>query len=436
MLRYIVTVIMIVAVLAVVWLVEINQGTVLVNLTPTRSREIALSSFFLAALAAGAGLVFLVYFTRDVRRFLRGLNVQREQKRRSKIQELYARGINALLAKRNPEASAFFQRILNIDPNHVDTLLRMGITQLRQKNVPDAIRLHLKAWNLDRDNQEVMFSLAADYEEAKRFDEAVKMYQTIIEKDPTNISALTRLRDIYQRLSSWQELTDTQSRLLANPLSAQEQDIEHRKLIGFKYELARSLLEKGDLEPSRKGFRSVIKMDRDFIPAYLGLGEVYLEEGKAKEAAELWERAYKMTSSVLLLLRLEDLFLKQGEPGRVIEIYKQAASWRPQDTTLKFFLGKLYYRLEMVDEAFDVLTSVDWGDQEFPDMHKLLGNIYLRRGSLGLAAAEFKKALRLKKQIIVPYTCSNCEHRTIQWSGRCPNCGKWNTFGVRPDRNC
>jgi lipopolysaccharide biosynthesis regulator YciM len=436
MLRYIVTVIMIVAVLAVVWLVEINQGTVLVNLTPTRSREIALSSFFLAALAAGAGLVFLVYFTRDVRRFLRGLSVQREQKRRSKIQELYARGINALLAKRNPEASAFFQRILNIDPNHVDTLLRMGITQLRQKNVPDAIRLHLKAWNLDRDNQEVMFSLAADYEEAKRFDEAVKMYQTIIEKDPTNISALTRLRDIYQRLSSWQELTDTQSRLLANPLSAQEQDIEHRKLIGFKYELARSLLEKGDLEPSRKGFRSVIKMDRDFIPAYLGLGEVYLEEGKAKEAAELWERAYKMTSSVLLLLRLEDLFLKQGEPGRVIEIYKQAASWRPQDTTLKFFLGKLYYRLEMVDEAFDVLTSVDWGDQEFPDMHKLLGNIYLRRGSLGLAAAEFKKALRLKKQIIVPYTCSNCEHRTIQWSGRCPNCGKWNTFGVRPDRNC
>jgi len=436
MLRYIVTVILIVAALVVIWLVEINQGPVLINLTPTRSREVALSSFFLAALATGAGLVFLVYLMRDVRRFLRGLRVQREQKRRSKIQELYARGINALLAKRNTEASTFFQRILNIDPNHVDTLLRLGITQLRQKNVQEAIRLHLKAWNLDRDNQEVMFSLAADYEEAKRFDEAVKMYQTIIEKDPSNISALTRLRDIYQRLNSWMELTETQGRLLANPLSVQEQDIERRKLIGFKYELARFLLEKGDLERARKGFRGVIKMDRDFIPAYLGLGEVYLEEGKAKEAAELWERAYKMTSSILLLLRLEDLFLKLGEPGKVIEIYQQAVSWKPQDTTVKFFLGKLYYRLEMVDEAFDILTSVDWGDQDFPDMHKLLGNIYLRRGSLGLAAAEFKKALRLKKQIIVPYTCANCEHRTVQWSGRCPNCNKWNTFGVRPDKNC
>ena len=436
MIRYIITVLLIVTVLAVVWLAEINQETVLINLTPTRSREFALSSVFLASLATGAGLVFLVYLMRDVRRFLRGLHVQREQKRRSKIQELYARGLNALLAKRNTEAIAFFQRILNVDPNHVDTLLRMGITQLRQKNIQEAIRLHLKAWNLDRDNGEVMFSLAADYEEAKRFDEAVKMYQAIIEKDPSNISALTRLRDIHQRMSSWADLVETQSRLLANPLAPPEQEVENRKLVGFKYELARFLLEKGDLERARKGFRIVIKMDRDFIPAYLGLGEVYFEEGKAKEAAELWEKAYKMTSSILLLHRLEDLFLRQGEPGKAIEIYKQAVAWKPQDTTIKFFLGKLYYRLEMVDEAFDVLTSVDWGDREFPDVHKLLGNIYLRRGSLGLAAAEFKKALGFKKRVVVPYTCANCAHMTIEWSGRCPNCGKWNTFGVNLEKHC
>jgi tetratricopeptide (TPR) repeat protein len=180
----------------------------------------------------------------------------------------------------------------------------------------------------------------------------------------------------------------------------------------------------------------VIKLDKDFIPAYLGLVEVYLEEGKFKEAAELCEKAYKMTVSILLLLRLEDLYLKQGEPGRAIEIYTQAVSWRPQDIALKFFLGKLYYRLEMIDEAFDILSAVDWGDREFPDVHKLLGNIYLRRGSLGLAASEFKKALGFKKQIIIPYVCSNCDFRTIDWSGRCPNCSKWNTFGINLEKNC
>ncbi len=436
MIRYLITILLIVALLLVIWLVEINRGTITINITPTRAKEIAISTFFLISLAAGSGVVLLVYLMRDIRRFLRGLKVQREQKRRIKIQDLYAKGLNALLAKRNTDAVTYFQRILNIDPNHVDTLLRMGIALLRQQNAPEAIRLHLKAWSLDRENQEVMFSLAAGYEEAKRFDEAIKLYKEIVGKDPTNIAALTRLRDLYHRLNTWEELTETQNRLLASPLGPAEREVEHRKLIGYKYEMGRAALETGDLERAKKVFRGVIKLDKDFIPAYLGLGEVYLEERKPGEASELWEKAYKLTSSILLLLRLEDLYLKQGEPRKAIEIYQQAVTWRPQDTTVKFFLGKLFYRLEMIDDAYDALTSVDWGDRELPDVHKLLGNIYLRRGSLGLASSEFKKALGFRKQVIVPYGCSNCRFSTTDWTGRCPNCGKWNTFGVNLEKAC
>jgi lipopolysaccharide biosynthesis regulator YciM len=434
--RYVVTVLVILAAVFVVLLVEFNQALITVNISPTKAYELSKSSFFLISLSLGAGAVLLLYLIRDIKRLLRSLKVQRDQKRQTRIQELYTKGLNSLIAKRNPDATTFFQKVLTIDPNHVDTLLRMGITQLRQKNPQEAIRLHQKALSLDSSNQEVMFSLAADYEEAKRYEEAIKVYKEAIASDPSNLTALIKLRDLYQKLNHWEELFETQSKLLANALAPSEQDVEHRRLVGFKYEFGRSLLEAGDLERARKIFRGVIKLDKDFIPAYLGLGEVFLEEGKAKEAAELWEKAYKMTSSVLLLHRLEDLYLKQGEPGKAIEIYNQAVSWKPQDITLKFFLGKLYYRLEMIDEAFDILSSVDWGDKELPDVHKLLGNIYLRRGSLGLAASEFKKALGFRKQIIIPYVCSNCEHKTMEWVGRCPNCGKWNTFGVNLEKTC
>ncbi len=434
--RFFVTFMLIAAGVIIFLLREFNPGTMTVNILPSRSYELGKSSFFLLSMAFGAVVVFTVYFLRDVKRFLRSIRVQREQKKKMRIQELYTKGLNSLLAKRNPEAASFFQRVLAIDPNHVDTLLRMGISQLRQKNPQEAILLHQKALGLERENQEVRFSLAADYEEAKRYDDALKIYKDILSKDASNLTALIKMRDLYQRLSQWEELYDVQRRLLASPLSSSEQEVEHRKLVGFKYEFGRSLLEAGDMERAKKIFRGVIKLDKDFIPAYLGLGEVYYEEGKSKEAAELWEKAYKMTSSILLLHRLEDLFLRQGEPGKAIEIYIQALGWKPQDIRLKFFLGKLYYRLEMIDEAFDVLSSVDWGDKEFPDVHKLLGNIYLRRGSLGLAASEFKKALGFKKQIIIPYVCSNCEMRTTDWSGRCPNCGKWNTFGVNLEKLC
>ncbi len=434
--KFFITLMLLAVLLVIFALREFNPGTISVNLLPSRSYEISKSAFFLLSLSFGAGVIFIMYFLRDVKRFLRGLRVQREQKKRLKIQELYTKGLNSMLAKRNPEATNFFEKVLTIDPNHVDTLLRMGISQLREKNPQQAILLHQKALGLDRSNQEVMFSLAADYEEAKRYDDALKVYQEILGKDSSNLTALIKMRDLYQRLGHWEELYEAQRRLLSNPLSPSEQEVEHRRLAGFKYELGRSLLEAGDMERAKKTFRGVIKLDKDFIPAYLGLGEVFFEEGKAKEAAELWEKAYKMTSSILLLHRLEDLYLRQGEPGRAIEIYTQALAWKPQDISLKFFLGKLYYRLEMIDEAFDILSSVDWGDKELPDVHKLLGNIYLRRGSLGLAASEFKKALGFKKQIIIPYVCSNCELRITEWTGRCPNCGKWNTFGVNLEKTC
>jgi lipopolysaccharide biosynthesis regulator YciM len=434
--RFIVTLVLLGFAVFVMLLREFNPDVITVNLLPSKSYEIAKSTFFLLSLATGAGFIFLLYFTRDLKRFLRGLRVQREQKKRLKVQELYTKGLNSMLAKRNAEAAGYFEKVLVLDPNHVDTLLRLGISKIREKIPQEAILVHQKALGLEPDNQEVMFSLAADYEEAKRFDDALGMYKKILSKDSSNLTALIRMRDLYQRLNHWDELFETQRRLVDNPLTPAEREVEHRRLVGFKYELGRSLLEAGDLERAKKIFRGVIKLDKDFIPAYLGLGEVYLEENKAAEAAGLWEKAYKMTSSILLLLRLEDLYLKQGEPGKAIEIYIQAVSWKPQDGALKFFLGKLYYRLEMIDEAFDILTTVDWGDKEFPDVRKLLGNIYLRRGSLGLAASEFKKALGFRKQIIIPYTCSSCELRTTDWSGRCPNCGKWNTFGVDLEKIC
>jgi len=434
--RFIVTMLLIALVIVVMLLRDLNPGIITVNILPSKSYDISKSTFFLLALAIGSGIVFSLYLLRDVKRFLRGLRVQREQKKRLKIQELYTKGLNSLLAKRNTEALTFFQKVLAIDPNHVNTLLRMGISQLREKNPQEAVLLHQKALSLDPDNQEVMFSLAADYEEAKRFEDALAMYSKILSKDASNLTALIKMRDLYQRLNQWDELSETQRKLLSGPLTPSEQELEHRRHVGFRYEMGRSLLEAGDLERSRKIFRGVIKLDKDFIPAFLGLGEVYLEEGKVSDAAELWEKSYKMTSSTLLLLRLEDLYLKQGEPGKAIEIYTQAVHWKPQDCSLKFFLGKLYYRLEMVDEAFETLSTVDWGDKDFPDVHKLLGNIYLRRGSLGLAASEFKKALGFKKQIIIPYVCSNCELRTTDWSGRCPNCGKWNTFAINLEKTC
>src|SRR5208283_1005909 len=136
-----------------------NQGTITAYLLSSKPYEISTSTLFLMAMAIGGGIIFSLYLLRDIRRFLRGLEVQRERKKRLKIHEHYSKGLNSLLAKRNSDAIRFFQRVLAIDPHNVDALLRLGISQLREKNLPEAILLHQKALTLDPENIEVMFSL-------------------------------------------------------------------------------------------------------------------------------------------------------------------------------------------------------------------------------------------------------------------------------------
>ena len=430
------TILVILIALFVILLVQFNQGLIKVHLTPSKYFEITISFLFLLSAAFGAAVVLIFYVIRDLKNYLHGLQSQRDQKKQSKLQDLYAKGMHSLLSKRNPDATAYFTKVLDINATHVDTLHRLGVTQLRQKNIDEAIRLHQKALSVEGDNPEIMFSLAAAYEEAKRYEDSITVYNDILAKDASNLTALFKMRDLYQVLGRWEDVYETQRQLLSKSLSPAEKEVEQRRLVGVTYEFGRSLLEQGDLEQARKTFRSVLKLDSNFVPAYLGLGEVFLEEDKGKEAAELWEKAYKTTSSIVLLHRLEDFHIRQGDPSRAIEVYTQVVNAKPNDALLKFFLGKLYYRLEMIDEAFGVLSSVDWGDKELSEVHKLLGNIYLRKGSLGLAASEFKKALGFRKQLIIPYTCSSCDHKTTEWSGRCENCGKWNTYGINLEATC
>jgi lipopolysaccharide biosynthesis regulator YciM len=90
----------------------------------------------------------------------------------------------------------------------------------------------------------------------------------------------------------------------------------------------------------------------------------------------------------------------------------------------------------MVDDAYETLSAIDSSTRPLPDLHKLLGNLYVRRGRSDMAVYEFKKALTHSDQLIVPYRCGNCEHISTEWSGRCPRCGRWNTFGIDLDKYC
>jgi len=410
----------------------LNPGTVTLRLGPTEAFDLNPVSLILLSMALGALIVILTVGVRETRHLILTWRTSRLTRRKEKVDALHREGAHAVVSKRTTEAIGLFQRALTLEPNHVDSLLWLGNLYRAEQNLSEAIRLHRKARSIDEHNIDVLFALARDLEAAKRFEEALQALQEILRFDAANLTALIRKRELYIRLEQWLEAMEIQHRILKSRLPEQDQVTEAGVLVGLNYEVGRQLLERGHPEKARRYFRSAMKRDKAFLPAYIGLSEILIHEGKTKNAAEILEKVYGRTGNIILLHRLEELYLEMGEPSEIIRVYQEAAQRHPQDPALKFYLGKLYYRLEMVDEAFDVLSTLEAPQDQTSDFHKIMANLYLRKHHMEEAVDELKKALGFRKRVVVPYVCTRCRQESSDWSGRCQTCGLWNTYVALP----
>lgn len=411
---------------------ELNPGSITIRISPLESFDLSPISLVLLSMGIGALFVTLLVGVRETKHLILNWHNARLRRREEKADALHREGTHAFLSKRTSEAISLFEKTLALDPHHLDSLLWLGNIYRIERNYPEAIRLHQKARSIEEHNIEVLLALAKDLEGAKRFEEALQTLQDILKLDPGHLTALMRKRDLYIRLEKWTDALDIQQRLMKATLSEHDQRTEAGLLVGLTYEVGRQLLERGQTGKARHSFRGAIKRDKRFLPAYIGLGEILVREGKVKNAAEIFEKVYAKTGNIILLHRLEELYLEMGEPGEIIRVYQDATQRDPQSQALRFYLGKLYYRLEMVDEAFDLLSTLEGPQDQMSDYHKIMANLYLRKQQMDLAVEELKKALGFKKRVVVPYLCTQCQYESPEWSGRCRRCGLWNTFVALP----
>ncbi|MDF0665838.1 MAG: tetratricopeptide repeat protein [Nitrospira sp.] len=411
---------------------ELNPGTVVVHTAPGAEFELSPVTLVLISMALGAVIATLVVGLQQTAHLILNWRSSRLVRRKEKVDTLHRDGTHAFMSKRTIEAITLLEKALAIDPNRVDSLLWLGNIHRSEQNYPEAIRLHHHAQRVDDRNIEILLELGKDLEEAKRYEEALQTLQKILNIEPDNLTALIRKRNLNIRMERWSEALEIQHRLLKANLPTPEKQAEAALLVGCMYEVGRHLLERGHPDKARRYFRGAIKKDRSFLPAYIGMGEILLHEGKTKDAVEILKKVYSRTRSVIILHRLEELFLDQGEPSEIIRVYQEALQQNPQNPVLQFYLGKLYYRLEMVDEAFDLLSTIEGPQDHLLDYHKIMANLYLRKQHFQEAIVELKKALGYKKRVVVPYICTQCQQESVEWTGRCRRCAKWNTLTALP----
>jgi lipopolysaccharide biosynthesis regulator YciM len=273
-------------------------------------------------------------------------------------------------------------------------------------------------------------ALARRAEEARRTgrrEEARRLYRQVLDRRKNDMTALRGLRDVAVESAAWTEALGLQERILG-AASPDERSREAEWLAGIHHELGRAEVGRGQPTAATGHFKSALRADRAFIPAALALGDAHEATGDRREAVRVWERAVEIHPALPVLSRLERAYREEGRPSRMIALYRTAVERAPDDLAVALALGRVYFELEMLDEAADQFEKVEVQAPDLPVVHAFLGAVFERRGETREAFEEYRRALRLGGAFDWPQRCSACGATTSVWRERCAQCGRWNTF--------
>jgi lipopolysaccharide biosynthesis regulator YciM len=130
---------------------------------------------------------------------------------------------------------------------------------------------------------------------------------------------------------------------------------------------------------------------------------------------------------------LEEIFIAASQPDDAIAFFKKLSNQYPDDVMPLFTLGKLYYRLEMIEDArgiFDKLaTVIDYS----PTLEFFIAKTEVKEGRLKDSVKRMKDIIRKTHLLDLEYSCRKCGHRSLKWLDRCPECGSWNCMHLAAD---
>jgi tetratricopeptide (TPR) repeat protein len=319
------------------------------------------------------------------------------------------------------------------DPFNASVYTALAELAEQEGTAEETLKYLVKARELDENNLELLFKTAAVSEGKGDSKNAVDLYHRILSLDTSNRRAMAGLRELYCRQGAWREAYEIQKRYLKlMPPESQAPEVE--RLLFLRYECARLSLGLGATEKSTSELREIVAENPSFIPGNVSLAEALKQEGKVDEAANLLKKAFQELRHPIFLIKLEDLYFSQEEPGTIaalVNFYKRSIHDNPHDLIVRLFYGKLCLRMLMAEEALIHLKAIVESGVDFPSLHILLAEAYRSTGDLDEAVKEYRKVLGIGKTHRIPFECRVCGHEQIEWTSCCPSCGTWDSFTLK-----
>src|SRR5688572_3959681 len=177
-----------------------------------------------------------------------------------------------------------------------------------------------------------------------KIEPAIKEYERLLEDNPNDVNTLNRIGDLWVRINRNDEAVKVFGKIA-----------DHYGRDGFFLKAIAI-------------YKKINKLDPSKLDVYAKLADLYAKQGLAMEAKSQYQV-------------LADYYLKHGDPGNALLIYRKISDLDPNSINVHVKLADLYSQNNQTGEALKEYDRV--------------GRMLLKRGMLDEAVQVFKKALKI-----------------------------------------
>jgi pilus assembly protein FimV len=177
-----------------------------------------------------------------------------------------------------------------------------------------------------------------------KIEPAIKEYERLLEDNPNDVNTLNRIGDLWVRINRNDEAVKVFGKIAA-----------HYSKDGFFLKAIAI-------------YKKINKLDPSQLDIYAKLADLYAKQGLAMEAKSQYQV-------------LADYYLKHGDPGNALSIYRKISELDPNSINVHVKLADLYSQNNQTGDALKEYDRV--------------GRMLLKRGMLDEAVQVFRKALKI-----------------------------------------
>lgn len=354
-------------------------------------------------------------------------SARRSSKRASALSSNYFRGLNYLLNEQPDKAIEVFLKLVEVNPDTVETHLALGSLFRRRGEMDKAIRFHkhiiTRPGLTDEQRAQALMELGEDYMQAGLLDRAEYLFSDLLDHDDSHIRPVRQLLDIYQQEKDWEKAI-----VQARRLRHVDGEKSAALIASFHCEIARQALDGGDVEGARRSLRQARRYDPDNARAHLIQAELAARDDQWVDAAGHYRQACEIDPDCLSFAF--DPMLESHRRAEELEAFQ---SWlaalverRPMTTGI-LALARMKATSDPGEAVAFLLAHLS-RRPTVRGLDYLIELVYRQGASLDEVGPELIQDILQRLLEGQPrYRCEHCGFSGSAWHWLCPGCRRWNT---------